>query len=341
MVMKKKYDVVIVGAGPGGLECAYHLRNSGKSVLLLERNKVIGPKVCGGGLSYHSHGFMKLPPEIFERGFKNIYLKASHVKTTLKRDHEIFWTISRERLGQWQLSRLKNKIEVLTNTRVTEIGKNRVVIDSGEKIEFKYLVGADGSTSIIRRSLGLESHPLIAIEYVVPTKKYKKLELIFSKKLEGAGYFWVFPYKNSFSVGGGCDPTNLSPQKLKSKFNEWLVEEGIDISKGKYSAGAINTDYKGFKFGNVFLVGDAAGMAGRATGGGICQALVAGKAVAKTIIDKNYKPKELEKLLDVKKNEDTLVGVIDHSGPLKDIEWNIFVASAKLGIFGKKIINMV
>ena len=47
--ISKKYDVVIIGAGPAGLAAARYLAENKKSVLVLEKNKVIGPKVCGGG----------------------------------------------------------------------------------------------------------------------------------------------------------------------------------------------------------------------------------------------------------------------------------------------------
>jgi geranylgeranyl reductase len=49
--MTNEYDVIIIGAGPGGLECARQFRNTGLSVLLIEKNKTIGPKVCAGGLT--------------------------------------------------------------------------------------------------------------------------------------------------------------------------------------------------------------------------------------------------------------------------------------------------
>lgn len=45
------YDVIIVGAGPGGLECAYRLKDSHLSVLVLEKSPRIGPKVCAGGVT--------------------------------------------------------------------------------------------------------------------------------------------------------------------------------------------------------------------------------------------------------------------------------------------------
>ncbi|MDY6972321.1 MAG: NAD(P)/FAD-dependent oxidoreductase, partial [Thermodesulfobacteriota bacterium] len=48
--MTESYDVIIIGAGPGGLSCAGELVKSNKSVLLLEKNNIIGPKICAGGI---------------------------------------------------------------------------------------------------------------------------------------------------------------------------------------------------------------------------------------------------------------------------------------------------
>jgi len=43
--MTKNFDVIIVGAGPAGLECARQFEDSSLSVLLIEKNKDIGLKV--------------------------------------------------------------------------------------------------------------------------------------------------------------------------------------------------------------------------------------------------------------------------------------------------------
>ena len=44
-------DVIIVGAGPAGCAAAYDLRQSGRSVLLLDRHEFPRTKACGGGLT--------------------------------------------------------------------------------------------------------------------------------------------------------------------------------------------------------------------------------------------------------------------------------------------------
>ncbi len=49
--MDSKYDVVIVGAGPAGLELARLLGKRELSVLVIEKNRQLGKKVCAGGIT--------------------------------------------------------------------------------------------------------------------------------------------------------------------------------------------------------------------------------------------------------------------------------------------------
>ena len=54
-------DILIIGAGPGGLACAKVLAEQGRKVLVLERRQEIGPKVCAGGITWD--GLIRLVPE--------------------------------------------------------------------------------------------------------------------------------------------------------------------------------------------------------------------------------------------------------------------------------------
>ncbi len=60
------FDIIIIGAGPAGLQCAKFLGNSKFQVLLLEKNKEIGPKVCAGGLTFKDIEYLKLPESLLD-----------------------------------------------------------------------------------------------------------------------------------------------------------------------------------------------------------------------------------------------------------------------------------
>ena len=49
--MKKKYDVIIIGAGAAGMMCAIETGKRGRKVLLIDHAKKIGEKIriAGGG----------------------------------------------------------------------------------------------------------------------------------------------------------------------------------------------------------------------------------------------------------------------------------------------------
>ena len=62
-------------------------------------------------------------------------------------------------------------------------------------------------------------------------------------------------------------------------------------------AALINFDYRGWKFNNIFLVGDAAGLASPLTGEGIYPAVISGQAVAGAILGNDQARDKLQRLL--------------------------------------------
>lgn len=99
-----KYDVIIIGAGPAGLNCAKKLGDSKLKVLLIEKKKIIGPKVCAGGLTALDSHF-KMPVEkTLSFGTQHIILNGKESKVKLENP---LLTIDRFDLGQYQLNLVK------------------------------------------------------------------------------------------------------------------------------------------------------------------------------------------------------------------------------------------
>jgi geranylgeranyl reductase len=109
---------------------------------------------------------------------------------------------------------------------------------------------------------------------------------------------------------------------MKKNFLEWLKLKKINIAEATYEAFVINCDYQGYKFGDTFLIGDAAGLASGFTGEGIYQALISGEEIAKLILDNSYEPEKLKRIIEISQKH-----------------WIAAVKLSRSGIFGEAITN--
>jgi len=337
----ESFDVIIIGAGPAGLKCAETLGNSKYKVLLLEKNSEIGPKVCAGGLTGKDIEYLNLPQNLIDFQYDKINIHINNSKFKVKNKDNFAYTIDRKNLGQWQLKKLKEfkNIEVRTKSRVAKIEKNFILVND-KKIFYKYLVGADGSSSIVKRYLGIKSKDVdIAIQYIIPTKNYKEFEVFFNSRLFSAWYAWIFPHKNYVSIGCGCNPKIIPSNDLTRNFNDWLKKNQIDISNAKYEAFVLDYDYQGYQFENIFLVGDAGGFVSGLTGEGIYQALVSGEEIGKIILDKKYQSIKIENLLKIKKKHNKLMDILIKSGKFRTIIFYLGILLFKIPYFKKKAID--
>lgn len=323
----EKHDVVIVGAGPAGLRAAEVLARAGKDVLVLEKNDVVGPKVCAGGITLKDIN-LGIPEELFERRFcpvfrtKNRSLKFSDRKTMVI-------TISREKLGLWQKKRTEDAGAIIkTGVRVNRLENDRVVTDKGT-ICFDYLVGADGSSSVIRKELGIKMRKaMMGIQYIIQ-QNFDDLECFLDSKKFRCGYAWIFPHSRETSIGCCADMRYISLGELKRSFHDWLAEQKINVSKTRFEAFPINYDYQGFDFGNVFLAGDAAGFASGLTGEGIYFAFASGEDVARKILDPSYDVKKIKEILKVKKRHELLLYILQNSSYFRSYVHRLILFCAK------------
>ena len=335
----EKRDVVIVGAGPGGLKAAEVLAKNGKDVLVLERNNVVGPKVCAAGLTTKDENLVD--KEVIERAFDSVIVASKRQRVRISSDKPFVYTTRRHKLGQWQLKQAeKAGAEIRTNSAVSSIKDNSIILNNSE-IGFDFLIGADGSGSIVRKHLGLKNETVhMALQYILE-QDFEDMELIVNGDKFSYGYAWIFPYEKSASVGCGADLRHIKTMQLKENLHKWMEERKIDYKKGKFEAFIINYDFRGFEFGNKFLIGDAAGFTSGLSGEGIYSALLSGQEIAKKIIDKNYNLRELNEYLRLKLRHDRILRFLERNRKLTNLKQEILVFLLRNKFFSRKALEFV
>lgn len=336
-----KYEVVIVGAGPAGLAAAKELANNKVNVLVLEKNRVIGPKVCAGGLTTKDFK-LGVDKKIADRFFNKVILHTPLFEDEIVDKKPFVATVSRKKLGQYMAKKTeKEGAKIRIGVEVVEIGKNYIRDKSGKKINFDYLIGADGSNSIVRRRLDLEKEDeYIALQYLVK-RKFKEMEFFFDANLFGSGYAWIFPHRNFTSIGCGADTKKIiDSETLQKNFDKWLKDNKIKIDKNdKFESWFINYDYQGHDFDNIFLTGDAAGFPSGLTGEGMYFAMVSGIDIAKKIINPNYRQDGIKRILDIKKKHEEILSLMNFNKLLTEVEYNTLGLILKSRLLDKYLID--
>lgn len=338
-------NIIIVGAGPAGLAAAAELRKISRfnNVVVLEKNAEISYKICAGGIT-SDYSEIGISNEIIDREFRKVNLFTPKQSIIIKENRPLIITTNRKSLHKIMAEKATGLgATILFNKSVKEINKNSVITFSGEKFTFDYLIGADGSNSTVRKSLGLKTKKaLIAFQYIIP-QNYPDMEFFVDLEKFGPSYAWIFPQKETISVGTGYDPNlfknDFTIQKLRKNFDLWCAKK-FDMKDAKFEAFSINYDYRGFDFGNIFLAGDAAGLASGFTGEGIRFAILSGKDIAEKICDPNYKCAEIENILKIKKRGENFVRLLasNQTAAKPAVEILAFLLKTPLG---KKMVGRV
>ena len=189
--MPKKYDLVIVGAGPAGLMAARVAGENGLSTALLERRKTITStkRVDGGGLSpineYICGEQLTFNPKAKRIGFpisgfsipydgpyRDMYgfrIFSPSGKLISFGDHEklqkdpeknrVGFAIDKEALLKGMLEDVQaTGVEIFPNTNVTAIetgGDSATVTGNGKQFEGSFVIAADGINSRLARLMGM------------------------------------------------------------------------------------------------------------------------------------------------------------------------------------------
>jgi len=333
------FSVVIVGAGPGGLACARILAENGLDVLVLERKPVVGPKVCGGGITWD--GLIKrIPEQLIDGAFPSQHIRSNYQQTVIRSPDPIVATIRREVLGEWMCRQAENAGALIkTSCGVNRIDHDSVSTTAGD-FGYRYLIGADGSSSLVRKFLGLGTEKIgFGIHFQVPGN-FDQMEWHLNHSLFNNGYGWIFPYKDMASIGiYGVKPYN-NPKKMLANLVQWAKQQKISVKGLKPKAGLINFDYKGWRFNNKMLIGDAAGLASGLTGEGMYSALVSGETAARVILDPDYDCHALQQLIKKQQKHQQIVEISAKHTFVNIALLETLVLALRLGIIPFSMLEM-
>jgi len=297
---EKVWDVVIIGASVGGLSCAQALRHSDLSVLVLEKNSFVGQKVCSAGLTAKS--LRCIMPDSKPCKISRKIKMGTEKKSLLIDFEQVFMqSYSRKEIEETLLHPLLKSpnIKILFNQHVLGIEKDKIITRTGQ-FTFKRLVGADGAFSLVRRHLKIPAEKKAAIYHILKPGAPDYDEFYFLPETFPKGFGYVFSRKiddQIYTIIGGV--TDMPNPSLKTDVEQWIKKTfGIDAHQYKTESTLGNYDYRGWHFGNIFLIGEAAGLVDPVIGEGMYYAHETGKACGGYLLHGNdrYMKKILRRL---------------------------------------------
>ncbi len=299
--MQDRYDVVVVGAGPGGSSTARSAAEHGAEVLLLEKRSEIGaPKRCGEGLSVRA--LAELGIEAHPRWCVNEIWGAKIVAPNgksleVRYPEQVGWVIERKMFDKHlAVMAARAGAEVRTRCEVVDVLRRDgwirgVVVESGGErfeVEADVVVAADGVESKVARWAGINAlHRLEDVdsayqyEMVVELDNSDMLELYFGNSVAPRGYVWVFPKgRDVANVGIGIGG-NVAKDTAKAYLDRWISSNPryrrgsvVEVNAGAVPVGAPLERLVG---NGIMLVGDAAHQVNAIHGGGVFEATFAGR----------------------------------------------------------------
>lgn len=304
------YDVIVIGAGPGGASAAYNCAKRGLNTCLIDSKpkEKIGIKICGNGLiEYHLKAVneLKLPSEIPYRKVNGIELWSPNRKKSLLLGGKGY-TIDRCLFGNWLIELAEDAgAEFRLETKVRGIDGKKVILNDGE-LEGDNLIVATGYSGFIKK-LGINfEHQELAyarreIRVVPEGVNLENLIINFDQNLTPGGYGWIFPEAETneglvVNVGIGVVSSKGKIYNLKDLLgnfisswpilkDSYLIEkkEGGQLPSGGGVIPITTPKILDCIEKNVLLVGDAGATDNSLHGGGIGPAMEAGLAAADAI----------------------------------------------------------
>ncbi len=302
-----KFDVLVVGAGPGGSTASYILSKGGAKVLMVDIKRKPGvPVQCA-----------EFVPIQLEHKFPQFFPKSSIAQKVRDMVHFTPWgevvsmysegyVLHRERFDANITSlALREGATLMLRTRFLGFEDGKLWLENIDKrerfpVEADLVIGADGPRSRVAKLTGEHTKSfLTTAQFTVPVEREINDLLIYFRDYIPGGYGWVFPKGEFANVGVGIDPAYpINVMESLKRFFKELLSQGLvgERIEGRTGGWIPAEGVKRPLRGNVLLVGDAGGFCHPITGGGIANAVYTGEMCARAILEDSLEEYEEESM---------------------------------------------
>lgn len=310
----KVFDVAVVGSGPAGSIAAATLARGGASVALIDKSKFPRPKACGDLVGPRAIALcdqlgLALPKD--KKVVTDMILVGPN-GNSLRLPAEsgtnypgVGWLITRNQFDAYLHTFACNSGALPIHDRTSAVAPTEdgfTITLTNKSIRAKSIIGADGATSLVAKSLGMSDDKKALYGFAIRGYLKESIEtpIISLFKNNGnffPGYGWIFSDANGYAnIGVGVGV--LSNRRIASVATNTL-DPYLEILRGQgyvsSSDRAIEQTLGGWLKmggqgctpvkGRALLVGDAAGLVNPLQGEGIFAAMDSGYNAAKALLE--------------------------------------------------------
>ena len=305
MAEVQEWDVVVVGAGPGGSMAARDAARAGLDVLMIEKRQEIGSPVrCGEGIARIWLDEVGIPPDprwiAFEvNGARIVAPDGGHVDLTEElAGNETGYVVHRDIFDRTLAEEaVRSGAKTLIKCSATDVLKDGAGAVAGvrakhwgKELELRapIVIGADGFESQVGRWAGIDTklsprdintclqYELVGIDI---DPDYNEFHI---GSVAPGGYIWIFnKSEDSANVGIGVNLSLIKDRAEVKGYLDRFIAAHPNLAKGQNVetvAGAVSVGMPldCVTADGIMLVGDAARMIDPITGGGVANACKAG-----------------------------------------------------------------
>lgn len=316
--MQRSVDLVVAGAGPGGLYAAVEALRRGLTVHIFDKKTTVGiPVKCGEYFPVRKEMEYLLPSageymHVFDVPKKTVNNLCRIIRVISPKGQEFEFDFEAYVLDRTILEQecareveelggtveLRAPVDIFARNGELLVGKN-----PSEAVKARVVIAADGFPSRIAKSAGILTDDYMTANNIAINYEYlmddlpvdqSVTEMYMGTEFAPGGYGWIIPKGNRTANVGVGIRTSFSRRSDGKGYLRFFIDK-CELTKKKLEGGKagpmiadvlpVDGPLKRTYSNHVMAVGDAAAMVMPTNGGGISTAMITGEIAAQVAAD--------------------------------------------------------